>query len=109
MYLKRKSRGIMLWEKRCSDPKLGDVSNFQTVTTTMILNKNTMACSPNGNANNFDIVTGVLQEDTLVPYIYNLPRLHILNVNRSNKRKWFHTKKRNADDIPQIITCRLCR
>ena len=29
--------------------------------------------------------------DTIL--VYTGPRLHTTNVNRSNKRKWFHTKK----------------
>ena len=54
---------------------------------------------------NFNIITGVLQEDTLAPFffffffffVYTLPRLHTLNVNRSNKRKWLHTKKKSQE------------
>ena len=32
-------------------------------------------CSPDGDTDGFDIVAGVLQEDTLPPYLYHLPRL----------------------------------
>ena len=37
----------------------------------------------------------VLQGDTI--YVYNLLRLHISNTNRSNKRKWLHTKKKGQE------------
>ena len=34
-------------------------------------------------------------------YVYDLPRLRSTNFNRSNKRKWFHSKKsQEADGIP---------
>ena len=32
----------------------------------------TMLCSPNGDTDFFDIVTGVLQRDTLAPYFFIL-------------------------------------
>ena len=60
-----------------------------------------MVRSHNGDTDFFDIVTGVLQGDTLTPYLFNLSRLHSTNVNRSKKRKWFHIKKekrKKADD-----------
>ena len=46
--------------------------------------------SPDLDSDFFNIDTGVLQGDTLVPYLF---RLHILNINRFNKRKWFYIKK----------------
>ena len=66
------------------------------LTTTMMLYKNMKAviCSPDGNNDFFGIVIGVLEEDRLNRlFVYNLPRLLTMNVNRSNKRKWFHIKK----------------
>ena len=41
-------------------------------------------------------------------YVYNL---FTLNVNRSNKQKWFHTKKKKQQIIScrNFDTCRLCR
>ena len=37
-------------------------------------------------------------------FVYNLPRLHTSNVDRSNKRKWLYTKKRQeADDTPHKL------
>ena len=40
----------------------------------MMLYKNTKVnlCSPDGNKDYFDILTGVLQEDTLAPYQFNI-------------------------------------
>ena len=41
-----------------------------------------------------NIVTGVLQGDTLASYMYLISsRLRTTNINRSNSRKWFHIKK----------------
>ena len=62
----------------------------ETVTTKMMLYKDTkaMVYSPDSST---DIVAGFLRGDTIS--FHNVPRLHTINVNRSNKRKWFHTKK----------------
>ena len=44
--------------------------------------------SPDRDTDFFDIVTGVLQEDTLAPIsVHNLLRLLTSNIDRSNKRK----------------------
>ena len=67
----------------------------ETVTTIMIFCKNmkAMVHSLDGSTN-FNIVAGVLPGDTLSTIsIYNLLRLHTMNINRSNKRKWLHIKK----------------
>ena len=67
----------------------------ETVTAIMTLYKNTNVCSPIGNINFFNIVAGVLQGDILAQYMLIISqRLCTSNINRSNKRKWFHTKKR---------------
>ncbi len=44
----------------------------ETVTSIMMLYKNAKAivCSPDGDTNFFDIVAGVLQGDTLAPYLF---------------------------------------
>ena len=48
----------------------------------------------------FDIVAGVLQGDTLAPYlVFNQPRLCTMNINRSNKRKWFRIQKDKKQTI----------
>ena len=50
--------------------------------TVMILYRNTKvkARSPDGNTDYFDIVAGVLQGDTLAPYLFILSRLRASNV-----------------------------
>ena len=35
--------------------------------------------------------------------VYNLPRLHIPNINKSDKRKYLKTKYQGADDILQKL------
>ena len=49
----------------------------ETVTAIMMLYKKNKVKvrSPYGDTDYFDIVTGVLQGDTLVPYLYHLSRL----------------------------------
>ena len=58
----------------------------ETVTAIMMFYKNmkVKVRSPDGDTNLFDIVAGVLQGNTLAPY---LPRLRTLNVDRSNERR----------------------
>ena len=46
-----------------------------------------MVCSLDGDTDFFDIVTGILQGDSIMIYVYNLTGLHTTNVHRSNKRK----------------------
>ena len=58
----------------------------ETISFIMVL-YNAMVFSPNGDANFFTIVAGVLQKDTSAPN--NQPRLRTMNFNCSNKRKWF--------------------
>ena len=57
-------------------------------------------CSPDGDADFFDIVADVLQESTLASSIYNLPRLCTSNIDRSNERIWLYTKKGKKQMIP---------
>ena len=44
-------------------------------------------------------------------YVYNLPRLWTMNINRSNKSKWFHIKKdkKQTTSHRNDNRCRLCR
>ena len=62
----------------------------------LYINMKVMVCSPNGNTDDFDIVIEVLQRDILALYIFIICLDYILtmNINRSNKRKWFHIEKR---------------
>ena len=49
----------------------------ETIAAIMMLYKNTKVKvhSPDGDTDYFDIVAGVLQGDTLAPYLYHMPRL----------------------------------
>ena len=66
----------------------------ETVTDIIMLKKNTnaMVHLPDSDFDFFDIVNRVLQGDIYIStiYVYNLPRVRTMNINRSNKRKWFH-------------------
>ena len=73
-----------------------------------------MFCSPDGDADFFNIVPGVLQEDTFVPYLFVLYQNYVLRASTDRtKRKRFHMKKGKkqsetmtnagyADDVAQI-------
>ena len=53
-----------------------------------------MLCSPDGDIDFFNIVTGVLQGDTLVSYLFNtLSRIYTMKVYSSNKKKFKKIKK----------------
>ena len=70
-----------------------------SVTTIMMLYVNMKAIvhSPDDDTDFFDIVNGVLQENTLyidAIFIHNRPWSCALNVKRSDERKWFHSKKK---------------
>ena len=78
----------------------------ETVTAIMILNKNTKVKvrSLDGRTDFFDTVAGVLQGDTLAPIsVHNLLSQRTSNVYRSNERKWFYTKNKEADDTPHKL------
>ena len=46
-----------------------------------------------------DVVTGALRGDTLPLFLFiNQPKLYATNVNKSNKRKWFHSKKKTGGE-----------
>ena len=73
----------------------------ETITALIMLYKNSkaMVCATNGNTN-FDIVTGVLEGDTLASYLFIICLDCILKT--SNKRKWFHNLKKK--DKKQMIS-----
>ena len=62
----------------------------------MILYKNTIAmvCSPDGDTNSFDIFTGVLQGDTLAPYMFMICLDCVPRTSIDLTKKWFHSKKK---------------
>ena len=55
----------------------------------MILYKNTKTTvrSPDGNTDFFDKVTGDLQRDTFLPYLFILCQDHVLQMSRNRKKK----------------------
>ena len=72
----------------------------ETVTAVMMLYKNTkvMVRLTDRETDFFNIDAGVLQKDTLAPYFFfPLPRWHTSNINKSNKRKCFHIKRKQKN------------
>ena len=49
--------------------------------------------SSDGDTDFFDVIIGVLQENTFASYFYTLFRLRTSKIHRSDKRKWFHIEK----------------
>ena len=69
----------------------------------MMLYKNVkaMVCSPDGDADFFDIVTGVLQGDTLAPYMFIIYLDYVLNMSIDLIKENGFTLKKEADNILQ--------
>ena len=64
----------------------------ETTAAIMILYRNTKVkvCSPDGDTDYFDIVAGVLQGDTLAPYLFIICLDYALRTSiDKNQRKWF--------------------
>ena len=59
-------------------------------------NRNAMVRPSEGDTIFFDFVTGVLQGYSLASYLL-ITCLNYLNINRSSKRKWFHTPKKQKN------------
>ena len=90
---------------------LADSFHKETVTSTMILYKNTTAMIhlDYGDTNLFDIVTGVLQEDTLVQFLSIICQDYIQRISRDQmkkssftlkkaKSKWYPAEKNTYED-----------
>ena len=70
----------------------------ETVIAIKMLSKNTkaMICPTDGDTKFSNITAEICQKKRYINTIVNnVSRLHITNVNRSNKRKSFHIKKDN--------------
>ena len=52
-----------------------------------------MVCSNDGDTNFFAIIISLARRFISAIFVHNLPRQHISNDDRPNKRKWFYTKK----------------
>ena len=75
-------------------------------TSLMMLYKNTKAMvrSPDGDTDFFEFVARVLQEDFIIAtYVNILPWLHTGLCHRSYKRKIFHIKKEEVNDIQKNL------
>ena len=75
----------------------------ETVMTVMILYKNTKPTvhSPDGDIDYFDIVTGVLQGETLAPFLFIICLNYILQTSINLLKENYCTKKRQEpNNIP---------
>ena len=74
----------------------------ETVTAIMMLYKNTKVKvhSPNGDTDFFDIFAGILQGDTLVPYLFIICRDYILqtSIDLMKENGYALKKRQEADD-----------
>ena len=75
----------------------------ENVAAITILNRNTQVKvrSPDGDTEYFDIVAGVLQGDTLAPYLFIICLDYVLRTSIDKIRgNDFELKKKEAEDIP---------
>ena len=68
---------------------------FQSLYMMLYKNTKAMVHSPNGVTDFFDIVVGVLQEDTLAPYLFIICQQMSIDLRKENGL----TLKQEADDI----------
>ena len=77
----------------------------ETVAAITILYRNTKVKvrSPDGDTEYFDIVAGVLQGDTLAPYLFIICLDYVLRTSIDKiKREWLRTdEEKEAEDTPQ--------
>ena len=73
----------------------------ETVAAIMMLYRNTKVkvCSPDGDTDNFDIVAGVRQGDTLSPY-----HVRRTSIDKMKENGFKLTKERSRRYLPQTIT-----
>ena len=74
----------------------------ETVATIMILYRNTKVKvrSPDGDTNYFDIVAGVLQEETLAPHLFIICLDYVLRTSiDKNQRKRFRVDKQKKQNV----------
>ena len=80
----------------------------ETVTAIMMLYKNTKVkvCSPDGDTDYFDIVAGVLQGDTLAPYLFIICFEYVLrtSINIMKENGFKLAKERSRRYPTEIIT-----
>ena len=80
----------------------------ETVAAIMILCRNTKVkvCSPDGDTEYFDIVAGVLQGDTLAPYLFIICLDYVLrtSINKIRENGFELTKRRSKRYLAKTIT-----
>ena len=86
----------------------------ETVAAVMILYRNNKVkvCSPDGDTDYLDIVAGVLQEDTIAPYLFIINLDYELKTSTDKKKKKrFQANKGKKHKIPRKnnFRSRLCR
>ena len=82
---------------------LADGLPKETIIAIMMLYKNTKVKvhSPDGDRDYFDIVAGVLQEDTLAPYLFIICQDYVLRTSINlMKENGFKLAKKEAEDTP---------
>ena len=74
----------------------------ETVAAITILYRNTKVKvrSPDGDTEYFGIVAGVLQGDTLAPYLFIICPDYV-NIDRQNQRKWLRADKEKKQKVPR--------
>ena len=74
----------------------------ETVAAITILYRNTKVKvrSPDGDTEYFDIVTGVLQGDTLTPYLFIICLDYVLKRSIEKNREWFGADKEKQQNVP---------
>ena len=80
----------------------------ETVAAITILYRNTKVkvCSPDGDTEYFNIVAGVLQGDTLAPYLFIICQDYVLrmSIDKIRENGFKLTKKRSRRYLPKTIT-----
>ena len=74
----------------------------ETVAAIMMLYRNTKVKvrSPDGDTDYFDIVAGVLQGDTLAPYLFIICQDYVYRISiNKNQRKLFQANKRKKQNV----------
>ena len=98
-----------LWHRKKTDQILLTFGlPKETVTAIMMLYRNTevKVCSPDGHTDYFDIVAGVLQGDTLAPYliIFCLNCMLRMSIDKIKENSFKLTKERSRKYPAQTIT-----
>ena len=80
----------------------------ETIAAIMMLYRNTKVkvCSPDGDTNYFDIVAGVLQGDTLAPYLFIICLDYVLrtSINKIKENCFKLTKEKSRRYLAQLRT-----